>query len=240
MYEQYIREENLIETVLSPSNRFKLTINYYKTKEGSWNYTKGIISRISDGTIIAEIPRNYPTFNHSFFSKDKDEWFQSGRTYMSQCFVNLDTGKIYDNPDEQINYPTCWSQVETVNQSGTLLVISECIWGLPYNIMFHDFADPSKGWPIIPYKDYNEEFNMDCNFNEYKFNWLDDDTLEYICVEKWCPQFNKIEDDLTYDELSQLPDDDESYEKSFIKRDKYRVVYTRKDGSICLVEKEYL
>src|SRR5437667_7680955 len=100
--DEFIKVENKVDEkeFLSPLGNYKLIVEFYKTGEKTWNYTKGILTRISDNKIITEIIRNYSGFSHSFFIKNGQEWLQTGKTYMSQIFVNLDTEEIFDNEEE--------------------------------------------------------------------------------------------------------------------------------------------
>lgn len=45
-----IQGESVIK--LSPSGKYKLTISYYKTREGCWNCSKGVITRVLDDFVI--------------------------------------------------------------------------------------------------------------------------------------------------------------------------------------------
>ena len=206
MTEQYCISDNLISSKeeISPSGKFRLTINEYKTEEGSWSYTKGIISRIADGVMIAEICRDYLNFNHSFFiGKNGEEWLWTGKTYLSQCFVNLDTGKIFDNSKTSTDsYGLCWANVKA-NPSGTILAVEACVWGGPYEITFYDFSNPDQGWPVIEINDNNSDHDL-CTDDESQTKWLDDETFEYISMLEFSTRFNKYVVDLNTEEFEQL------------------------------------
>ncbi|CAH6420333.1 Hypothetical protein HVR_LOCUS1166 [uncultured virus] len=229
MADKFCIEENLVSSndILSPSRRFKLIIHSYKTKENCWNYTKGVIIRLSDGTVIAEIIRNYSAFHHSFFTRkngDKNqEWLCTGKTYLSQCFVNLDTGEIYDNSEASTDsHAFCWASVKA-NLSGTILAVEGCIWGGPYEIEFYDFSDPTKGWPIIKFNNYDNYHDLYVDDN-HETQWLNNETFQYTRNRKYCPRFGKEEDELEIEELEQLPKVDEEYDKEFINKLYYRAV----------------
>jgi len=178
------------KTIVSRSGNYKLVIGQYKTKEGCWEYTKGSVYRISDDKLIIEISRNYPYFQHHFFVKDGQEYLQAGRTYMSQIFVNLDTEKVvYDNSDVQQGY--CWSSI-TASPDGNTLAVIACIWGGPYELLFYDFTDPSKG-PI----DLKCDNNFDAgNADTYKWNADGTFLFENPSYENdWCSTHNRLEDE---------------------------------------------
>lgn len=141
----------IVKEELSPSGKYKLIIGQYKTKDQEWNYSNGKLIRLSDGKEIASINRNYPTFHHSWFIKNNHEWLQTGTTYMSQTFVDLDTGFVYDNFDKiketkeyQEEMAFCWIRSQMWNDN-TLIVLG-CYKSRPYQYKFYDFSFPGKGW----------------------------------------------------------------------------------------------
>lgn len=58
------------EVVTSPSGRFRLTIQSYRTVPDDWSYTRGTVVRIADGVTACDIERNYGMFHHTFVEKD--------------------------------------------------------------------------------------------------------------------------------------------------------------------------
>lgn len=175
--------DNKTEVILSPSARFQLTINVYRTGTNTWNYSECIITRINDQKIVAEIKRNYPVFHHTFFVKDNEEWLQTGKTYQSQIFVNLDTEQIYDNSDKADYHDFCWAQ-SLISPDGNTLAVNGCYWGAMYEYRFFDFTDPLKGWPELPTEkcldtgDYDGHWNDDDTFTVYFTRWIDDEDKE--------------------------------------------------------------
>ena len=224
--------------VISPSGKYKLTIKSYKTKEGCWNYTSGSVTRVDDDSLITTINRDYSAFNHSFFNRDGVEWLWTGKTYLSQCFVNLETGEIYDNStDKAINGSSfCWTNVMT-NASGTILAVVGCIWGGPYDIIFYDFTDPAKGWPLIEFDGYQTDYDISAD-QDYELRWIDDTTVEYTSLREFSTRFNKQVDDLTMEELKELPTSDEEYNKEVTKKFYYRVVIENANEKMCYVTTE--
>lgn len=161
MAEQFIKEENKIseETESSPSGKYKLVISKYKTRQNCWSYACGTLFRISDNQLIATINRNYDILYHSWFTKNNQEWFQSGSTYMSQTFINLETGKVYDNTDQlkqteryQQGMEFCWAK-SMIRQDGNTLAVLGCFWGGSYDYKFFDFTNPENGWKELENKD---------------------------------------------------------------------------------------
>src|SRR5688572_10338738 len=72
------------KVVISPSGRFRLTIQPYRTAPGRWHYSRGTVTRIADGATVCDIQRNYGMFHHSFVTKDQRVYLITGRSYMSQ------------------------------------------------------------------------------------------------------------------------------------------------------------
>lgn len=154
--EQVFIKENLIQTqeYLSPSKRYKLIVETYKTGKGTWNYTKGTIYSSSNHW-VGEIRRNYPHFPYLFFSK-KDisgnyvEYLISGRDYTSQTIIHCETGHVYDNTDDKNKDPFCWSQMWQVDQN--TLCVCGCYWGGSYIYSFFDFSNLNLGWKRLDVK----------------------------------------------------------------------------------------
>lgn len=222
---------------LSPSGKYKLTISFYKTREGCWGYSKGVVTRVSDDSVIAEIARNYSNFHHTFFIRDQSEWLCTGKTYLSQCFVNLDTGEVYDNLASKEQHSFCWSKVYA-NPSGTILAVNGCVWGGPYEINFYDFSDPSKGWPLIKYNSYDIDYDLYCG-EEFRVKWIDNETFDYENYGQFCPFFNKNINELTREEDSHFDHFTyEEYDSAFVDVLNYHVVVKYIDNEIHFIIKD--
>lgn len=130
---------------LSPSGRYRLVIRSYDQGSGCWRYTRGTVYRVSDGELVCDIKRNYSTFHHSIVTKNGEEWLITGRKYMGQTLVNLDTAQEYESNEGGF----CWSS-HTLSPDGNTLIVDGCFWAAPYEIKLFDFTDPSKGWEEVP------------------------------------------------------------------------------------------
>lgn len=244
MAEKYCTSDNIIKTedVISPSGNYKLTITTHKIRDRVWNYTKGVIRRISDDNIIAEVARNYSHFHHAFF-RNESEWLVTDKTYLSQCFINLDTGEIFDNSlNKGINASSfCWSQI-IPNKTGTVLAVVGCIWGGPYETIFYDVTNIKDGWPELKIDNFDNKYSMLCDSNGCHYKWIDDfSEFERISTlfnknvhELECEEisqiFNrKIEDfkDFLREERNRLFTDDEAPDPSFDHRLMYKVIVKR-------------
>ncbi|AGC01650.1 hypothetical protein H012_gp815 [Acanthamoeba polyphaga moumouvirus] len=184
---------------LSPSNKYKLTIETYKTKPGCWNYTRGIIYKIESGEIIQIIDRNYSNFIFNFFNRYDKEWLFCGKTYYSQCFINLETGELYDNSDECKPNSLCWTNVQA-NPTGTLLAVEGCIWGGGEFVTFYDFSNPKNGWKEIPFME-DENYSL-CLYGKYNTKWINNTQFEYTHYNKWSNYFQKFVLDLSGEEYN--------------------------------------
>lgn len=169
--EEFINPENCKEKTeekLSPSGKYKLLIRWYATSEGCWNYSRGTVTRVNDGEEICDIVRNYSSFTNSFVEKNGVEYLITGRSYMSQTIVNLETGRDMEPQDFHYEgYAFCWVAHELLTDD--LLFVDGCHWACPYEFRFYDFSDPEgHGWPEIPVVEAKE-------YEEYKDDLYDED-----------------------------------------------------------------
>jgi hypothetical protein len=91
--------------------------------------------------------------------KNDQEWLITGRSYMGQTIVNLDTAQEYNDPkhpDKYEGHEFCWADAQ-LSLDGNVLIVEGCHWAAPYEKVEYDFTDPSKGWPLIRYLEEEEE-----------------------------------------------------------------------------------
>lgn len=200
--------------VISPSGRFKLTIRYYSTKPGCWDYSRGTVVRISDGKEVCDIKRNYGWFVYSFVTKENrcetpdlvmshpEEWLIAGRSYMSQTIVNLETGDLYEPPGDQYDgFAFCWAG-HKLSPDGNTLMVEGCHWACPYEYRFYDFTDPSRGWAeleIVP------EGYLDADGKKPPV-WKEDGTLECYETREMYKPLGKDWNEMTSEEIGAVPD----------------------------------
>lgn len=141
MTENFYKPENKIQEkiIYSPSKKFKLIIESFTTKPNCWDYTRGSLYNNINNNLIVEIDRNYCVFHHSWLLINGHEWLQSGKTYMSQIFVNCNTQEIYDNSSKN-NSEFCWRESWIANDQKTLVVLG-CFWGGWDEYIAYDFND---------------------------------------------------------------------------------------------------
>ena len=153
-------KENLLKTRehLSPSGKYKLVIETFKTGPQTWNYTKGSVYSTHTNDFCGSIERNYPHFPFLFFFKDNKEYLVSGKSYLSQSIINCQTGHTYESQEKKDNF--CWSQMWQVDEN--TICVCGCFWGGPYIYSFYDFSDISLGWPELEIKvDENIKFPVE-------------------------------------------------------------------------------
>lgn len=137
---------------LSPSERYKLIVTPYATSPGSWAYSQGLVYRLADHKLVAEVQRNYCAFPFAWVEGHvKGDFLVCGEDYQGQTIINLVTGAREDHLPrgamEGVGF--CWAAIHP-SPTGKVLAIEGCFWGAPYEIRFYDFEDPmSPPWPMI-------------------------------------------------------------------------------------------
>lgn len=90
----YYKPENLTEkevSIISPSGKYSLTIEHYKTKDGCWNYTRGVVKE--GDNLITNVDRNYHHFWYHFVQHSNGyEYLLCGEDYQGYSIINLNTG----------------------------------------------------------------------------------------------------------------------------------------------------
>jgi hypothetical protein len=77
----------------SPSGTFRLETCRYSTGPKTWNYSRGIVKRIADDTIIVDVKRNFGPFWHTWVGHaDGNEYLLCGEDYQGYSIVNLTAG----------------------------------------------------------------------------------------------------------------------------------------------------
>lgn len=141
------------EVADSPCRRFRLTVTDYSRGPHSWDYSRGVLTRIADGAVVADIVRNYGNFHLSWIEAHGKWWLVTGRSYMSQTIVCLDDGREFEPPgDHYDGQAFCWASA-WASPDGNTLVVDGCHWACPYEFRFFDFSDPAQGWAELPIVD---------------------------------------------------------------------------------------
>ncbi len=147
--EQYFVESNRVpdssEAVISPSGQYQLRIEYYENGPQNWAYSRGIVTRLSDGALVADVKRNYPHFPCAWVPhRNGSEYLLCGEDYQGYSVINLTAGftKIYISASLINGGDFCWAQISP-SPDGLIIAVEGCIWAAPYEVWFYDFADPT-------------------------------------------------------------------------------------------------
>jgi hypothetical protein len=96
----FIAENRIAESsqiFVSPSGRFQLEICRYSTGPKTWNYSRGIVTRIADGQTIVDVKRNYGHFWHAWVEHaNGNEYLLCGEDYQGYSVINLTAGTSQD------------------------------------------------------------------------------------------------------------------------------------------------
>jgi len=202
MEEMFIDKNRLdayTKTTISPSGKYKLTIELYATCFNTSDYTKGLITRISDNKIIFEIDRNYCIFLNYFYEKNGCEWLICGRSNLTQSFINLDEEIEYKYEIKSGNN-FIWSACNISPNGKTLAVYGSTLDG-PNEYIFYDISDiENEGWPVLKCIESLDIYDSDTDKGE----WLVDGTFIWTKNREWSRRFSKWADELTSIEMEQV------------------------------------
>ena len=129
---------------------------------------------------------SHPLDNFIFFKQNGTNWFLGSREYMSQIFVNLDTGEYYDNcsvdflddsgyvkhanvlknknggfGSENHHEGFIWTEVK-ISECGNMALADGCYWACSYETKVYDISDIKNGWTELDVDvEYYDEY-YDC------------------------------------------------------------------------------
>jgi hypothetical protein len=114
--EPFFSEENRVpdsaEASDSPSGTFRLETCCYSIGREHWEYSRGVVKRVADGTIIADVKRNYGIFWHSWVEHaDGNDYLLCGEDYQGYSVINLTAGtcKTYFPEEGHKGNGFCWA-----------------------------------------------------------------------------------------------------------------------------------
>lgn len=170
-FSRYSKLDGDEQEFVSPSGQFKFSVSVYgKEGETVWTYSRGIITRVTDGKIIADIKRNIGHFWLAWVQHPNgNEYLLCGEDYQGYSVVNLtqDAYQVYFPEEGYRGAGFCWTAVYP-SPDKLVLAVDGCFWACPYEIVFYDFRTPGK----LPYKKLGRVKNLiECE------GWLNNDTF---------------------------------------------------------------
>ncbi len=183
--------------VQSPNGEYELTIDQYTTKESCWNYSRGLVKKVSDGSLIADVKRNYSHFWYCWHKHQNScAYLICGEDYQGYTVINLTKRQVhtYFPPAAYEGMGFCWV-AGIPSPSSSILAIEGCYWAFPYEIVFFDFSNPD----VLPYA---ELARIDAP--DVIKGWKDDETFVYEAEQKIRKSDGKLYDDLSEEEQAEL------------------------------------
>jgi hypothetical protein len=179
--EQHFIPANLLsderEPSLSPSGRYRLDLSLYRTGETAWTYSKGTVTDLTSQIVVADIKRNHPAFWHGWIVHPNGrEYLLCGEDSQGYTVIDLTARQIHTFLPEAAysGHGFCWAAVYP-SPDKLLLAVEGCYWAAPYDIVFFDFAEPSR----LPLPELGRITDLDVTIG-----WDDNDTFalsrEYI------------------------------------------------------------
>ncbi len=161
MDDRYLERRKNIEKHFIPANKIaesskkevSLSGNFqleaYEYRVNLRRYTRGVVTKISNGAVIADIKRNFGNFWHIWIQHPNgDEYLLCGEDYQGYSVVNLTSEKyhVYFPEDGYKGLGFCWREVYP-SPDGLTLAVKGCYWGWNDDLVFLDFRTPD----TLPY-----------------------------------------------------------------------------------------
>lgn len=190
------------QELLSPCGNYKLDIYKYVTGPGTWTFTEGVITRLSDNKEIISVKRNYSAFYYFFH----DKYFIAGEDYEGYSIINLETEivNVYFPEAGFKGIGFCWACVYGVVNNK--LIVEGCYWGGQYEVVIYDFTNPE----VLPLPEI-ERFDVDGYVKIEGNTLIIEQELEY-----------RLSDGKLYNDLSD--DEQKELDNNFPKLSAYKMV----------------
>lgn len=182
---QHLIENYVLHEVKDISNKIRglcspysvIQQNYkHATKDHIWG--SSIIQICSNGTVMFEFVRNYPSFDAIFVEQNGIDYIITSGDYQCITIINLDdmTAKSYVDIDD-IKHGSGFCPISFDWDEDTLYV-EGCIWACPYETMICREIDLSN-----PIEAFNNAEWVDEDGNDYEEedDWDDDDDVDCYC-----------------------------------------------------------
>lgn len=134
------------QTHISPSGLFHLETSIYKTKPGTWNYSRGIVRNLENNAVVSDVKRNHSNFWHTWIPHPNGcEYLLCGEDYQGYSVINLtkETTSVYFPIEGYQGTGFCWTAVYP-SPDNLVLAVDGCYWACPSEIVFFDFALPEQ------------------------------------------------------------------------------------------------
>jgi hypothetical protein len=163
------------EEHLSPSGKYKLTIQTYNTSkasgECSWEYTAGVVEEVATGKQIAEVRRNYRSFWHLWLVQAEKEYLLCGEDYQGYGYVDPQTGKSEFYLPDAADNGNGFCFVKMKQTAPDRVMVHGCIWACPFEVHTYDVSDPlTLPYPQIERRDCAGDFDPDFGGKEESLN----------------------------------------------------------------------
>ena len=214
MDDQYAEKRRNVEQFFTPDNKipdsvkshdsasgtYRLEVCSYSTGPKSWNYTRGTVTRLADGQIIADVKRNFSHFWHTWVEHPNgNEYLLCGEDYQGYCVINL-TKSNYHTYFPKAGHKGvgfCWTAVYP-SPDQLMLAVDGCYWACPYDLVFYDFRNTEQ----LPLPELARIESLDdCE------GWVDNDTFVLKREIEFRKSDGKPYDELTEDEQDILDND---------------------------------
>lgn len=129
----------------SPSGKYAIEIVRYSSGPSTWDYSRGIVTEIDSGRVIADVKRNIDHFWHAWVVQGEGaEYLLCGEDYQGYLVVDLLSASVgIEFPESGYDgVGFCWTAVHP-SPDGTVLAVEGCYWACPYELVFLDFSNPS-------------------------------------------------------------------------------------------------
>jgi hypothetical protein len=127
--------------VISPCGKYQLEIDHYRTIEGGWDYSRGIVTERKTATKIAEIKKCAPDFWYCWTGK----YLLCSEDPQGYTIIDLDnkTSFTYIDPKARGGLGFEWIDVKP-SPSGRYLAVQGQYMGSGKTTVVYDFRAPTK------------------------------------------------------------------------------------------------
>ena len=158
-------------TSLSPCLRYRIDVEEYATEAGRLGYSRGTVTRCSNGEVLADVRRNYPEFWHAWVIRSDGQYLLFGEDYQGYSVLNLADGahETYFPEAAYGGAGFCCAQA-TPSPDGRTVAVEGCVWACPFQLALLDVSD-AMTLPLRTLALIDDLVHVN--------GWLDSQTLSY-------------------------------------------------------------